>query len=45
MLVFSTTTYAIGTTVLAALIFVTHRENISRLASGQEPKIGQKKKQ
>ena len=45
MLVFSTTTYTIGTTVLAALIFVTHRENISRLASGQEPKIGQKKKQ
>ncbi len=43
MLVFGTTTYAIGTTVLAALIFITHRENIARLASGQEPKIGQKK--
>jgi glycerol-3-phosphate acyltransferase PlsY len=45
MLIFSTTTYAIGTAVLAALVFITHRENISRLASGQEPKIGQKKKQ
>ena len=43
MLVFGSTTYAIGTTVLAALIFITHRENIARLASGQEPKIGQKK--
>ena len=43
MLVFGTTTYAIGTTVLAALIFITHRENIARLASGQEPKIAQKK--
>jgi glycerol-3-phosphate acyltransferase PlsY len=35
--------YAIGSAILAALIFVTHRENIARLASGQEPKIGQKK--
>lgn len=43
MLLFGTTTYAIGTSMLAALIFVTHRDNISRLASGQEPKIGQKK--
>lgn len=43
MLVFGSTTYAIGTGMLAALIFVTHRENISRLASGQEPRIGQKK--
>jgi len=43
MLVFSTTTYAIGTTVLAALIFVTHRENITRLVAGTEPRIGQKK--
>ena len=43
MLVFGTTTFAIGTTVLAALIFITHRENIARLASGQEPRIGQKK--
>jgi len=45
MLLFGTTTYAIGTAVLAALIFITHRENISRLASGQEPKIGQSKRQ
>jgi glycerol-3-phosphate acyltransferase PlsY len=43
MLVFGPTTYAIGTTVLAALIFVTHRENIARLAAGTEPRIGQKK--
>lgn len=43
MLIFGSTTYAIGTTVLAALIFVTHRENISRLAAGTEPRIGQKK--
>ena len=43
MLLFGTTTYAIGTSMLAALVFVTHRDNISRLASGQEPKIGQKK--
>jgi glycerol-3-phosphate acyltransferase PlsY len=41
---FGTTTYAIGTTVLAALIFVTHRENIARLAAGTEPRIGQSKK-
>jgi len=43
MLVFGSTTYAIGTTVLAALIFVTHRENIARLVAGTEPRIGQKK--
>ena len=42
MLIFSTTTYAIGTTVLAALIFITHRENIARLAAGTESRIGQK---
>jgi glycerol-3-phosphate acyltransferase PlsY len=35
--------FAIGSAILAALIFITHRENISRLASGLEPKIGQKK--
>jgi glycerol-3-phosphate acyltransferase PlsY len=44
MLIFGTTTYAIGTTVLAALIFITHRENIARLAAGTEPRIGQIKK-
>ena len=35
--------HAAGTAILAALIFITHRENISRLISGQEPKIGEKK--
>jgi glycerol-3-phosphate acyltransferase PlsY len=35
-------TYAAGTAVLAALIFVTHRENIARLMKGEEPKIGKK---
>ena len=44
MLLFGTTTFAIGTTVLAALVFVTHRENIARLAAGTEPRIGQSKK-
>lgn len=44
MLIFGTTTFAIGTTVLAALVFVTHRENIARLAAGTEPRIGQSKK-
>lgn len=43
MLIFGSTTYAIGTTILAALIFVTHRENIARLAAGKEPRIGEKK--
>jgi glycerol-3-phosphate acyltransferase PlsY len=36
-------TYALGTAVLAGLIFVTHRENIQRLLKGEEPRIGQKK--
>jgi acyl phosphate:glycerol-3-phosphate acyltransferase len=36
-------TYAIGAAILAALIFVTHRENIARLMAGEEPRIGQKK--
>lgn len=35
--------YATGAVILAALVFVTHRENISRLLKGEEPKIGQKK--
>lgn len=35
--------YAAGAAVLAALIFVTHRENIARLRAGQEPRIGEKK--
>ncbi len=36
-------TYALGTAVLAVLIFFTHRENIDRLRKGQEPRIGAKK--
>jgi glycerol-3-phosphate acyltransferase PlsY len=43
MLMFGSTTYAIGTTVLSALLFITHRGNIARLAAGTEPRIGQKK--
>ncbi len=35
--------YAVGAAILAALIFVTHRENIDRLLKGQEPRIGAKK--
>ena len=35
--------YAAGAAVLAALIFITHRENIARLRAGQEPRIGEKK--
>lgn len=35
-------TYAAGAAVLAALIFVTHRENIARLMKGEEPRIGKK---
>ena len=40
---FATPAYAVGTVILAALVFVTHRENISRLLKGEEPKIGAKK--
>ncbi|MEQ1752699.1 MAG: glycerol-3-phosphate 1-O-acyltransferase PlsY [Micropepsaceae bacterium] len=43
MLIVGPTTYAIGSAVLAALIFVTHRENIARIAAGQEPRFGQSK--
>ena len=32
--------YAVGAAILAALIFVTHRENIARLMKGEEPRIG-----
>lgn len=35
--------YALGAAILAALIFVTHRENIRRLLKGEEPRIGEKK--
>ena len=34
--------FAICSLVLALLIVVTHRENIARLARGQEPRIGKK---
>lgn len=34
--------YAAGAVILAALVFVTHRENIARLMKGEEPRIGQK---
>jgi glycerol-3-phosphate acyltransferase PlsY len=40
MLLIGPTAYAIGAAILAALIFVTHRENIARLRAGTEPKIG-----
>jgi glycerol-3-phosphate acyltransferase PlsY len=35
--------YAAGAAILAALIFVTHRDNIRRLLKGEEPGIGAKK--
>lgn len=35
--------YTVGAAILAALIFVTHRENIARLIKGEEPRIGAKK--
>ena len=43
MLAFGPWQYAAGTALLAALIFVTHRENIRRLLAGQEPRIDAKK--
>jgi glycerol-3-phosphate acyltransferase PlsY len=43
MLLIGPAAYAIGAAILAALIFVTHRENIARLMAGTEPRIGQKK--
>ena len=43
MLLIGPAPYAIGAAILAALIFVTHRENIARLMAGTEPRIGQKK--
>jgi glycerol-3-phosphate acyltransferase PlsY len=43
LLLVSPWVYAAGAAVLAALIFVTHRENIARLMAGQEPRIGEKK--
>ena len=43
MVLFGPWQYAVGAALLAALIFVTHRENIRRLLAGQEPRIGAKK--
>jgi glycerol-3-phosphate acyltransferase PlsY len=43
MAVFDRWQYALGAAILAALIFVTHRDNIRRLLKGEEPRIGQKK--
>jgi acyl phosphate:glycerol-3-phosphate acyltransferase len=40
MLIFDRWEYAVGAAVLAALIFVTHRDNIRRLLKGEEPRIG-----
>lgn len=40
---FDQPTYAFGAAILAALIFVTHRDNIARILRGEEPRIGQKK--
>ncbi len=45
MLVLGPAAYAIGAAILAVLIFVTHRENISRLRAGTEPRIGARKDQ
>ncbi len=43
MTFFGSGLYAAGSAILAALVFVTHRENIRRLLAGQEPRIGEKK--
>jgi len=43
MLIFARWEYAVGAAVLAALIFVTHRDNIRRLLKGEEPRIGEAK--
>lgn len=43
MLIFDRWQYALGAAILAALIFVTHRDNIRRLLKGEEPRIGEKK--
>jgi len=42
MLSFGPWRYAVAAAVLAALIFLTHRENIRRLIAGEEPRIGAK---
>jgi acyl phosphate:glycerol-3-phosphate acyltransferase len=45
MLIFGPWRYAVGALILAALVFFTHRENIRRLLKGEEPRIGEKKKE
>ena len=45
MLVLGPAAYALGAAILTVLIFVTHRENISRLRAGTEPRIGARKDQ
>lgn len=44
MLVLGPATYTVGAMILAALIFITHRENIARLLAGTEPRIGASRK-
>jgi acyl phosphate:glycerol-3-phosphate acyltransferase len=43
MAVFAAWPYAVGSVVLAALLFLTHRDNIRRLLKGEEPRIGESK--
>jgi glycerol-3-phosphate acyltransferase PlsY len=43
MLLIAPWIYAMGSAILAVLIFVTHRENIKRILGNQEPRIGEKK--
>jgi glycerol-3-phosphate acyltransferase PlsY len=43
MALFAAWPYAVGSVVLAVLLFVTHRDNIRRLLKGEEPRIGEKK--
>jgi glycerol-3-phosphate acyltransferase PlsY len=45
MLVLGPAAYVFGAAILTVLIFVTHRENISRLRAGTEPRIGARKDQ
>jgi glycerol-3-phosphate acyltransferase PlsY len=45
MLLFGPWRFAVASLILAALVFFTHRENISRLLKNQEPRIGEKKKE
>ena len=42
MILFGHELYAVLELILAILVFVMHRENIQRLLSGTEPRIGAK---